>query len=62
MDEVSDGFALHRMEKAAAFAGFKEVQFVPEPLAAAFDYRRQLTSEKLCLLVTSVVELLIYCD
>lgn len=50
MDAVSDGFALHRMEKAAKFAGFKEVQFVPEPLAAAFDYRRQLTSEKVVLI------------
>lgn len=50
MDPVADGFALHRMEKAAAFAGFKEVQFVPEPLAAAFDYRRQLKSEKIVLI------------
>lgn len=50
MDSVADGFALHRMEKAAAFAGFKEVQFVPEPLAAAFDYRRQLTEEKIVLI------------
>ncbi|KYG68402.1 HSP70 family molecular chaperone [Bdellovibrio bacteriovorus] len=50
MDPVADGFALHRMEKAATFAGFKEVQFVPEPLAAAFDYRRQLKSEKIVLI------------
>ncbi|AHI05559.1 HSP70 family molecular chaperone [Bdellovibrio bacteriovorus W] len=50
MDSVSDGFALHRMQKAADFAGFKEVQFVPEPLAAAFDYRRQISEEKLVLI------------
>ncbi|WP_374000663.1 Hsp70 family protein [Bdellovibrio bacteriovorus] len=50
MDSVADGFALHRMQKAAAFAGFKEVHFVPEPLAAAFDYRRELTSEKIVLI------------
>jgi hypothetical chaperone protein len=50
MDEASDAFALHRMQKAAKFAGFKEVQFVPEPLAAAFDYRRQLTAEKIVLI------------
>ncbi|WP_374029222.1 Hsp70 family protein [Bdellovibrio bacteriovorus] len=50
MDSVADGFALHRMQKAATFAGFKEVQFVPEPLAAAFDYRRQLQSEKIVLI------------
>jgi len=50
MDEVADGFALHRMQKAAQFAGFKNVQFVPEPLAAAFDYRRELKSEKIVLI------------
>ncbi|MFS4458504.1 Hsp70 family protein [Bdellovibrio sp. HCB2-146] len=50
MDSVADGFALHRMEKAAKFAGFKEVEFVPEPLAAAFDYRKNLKEEKLVLI------------
>ncbi|MFM6930520.1 MAG: Hsp70 family protein [Bdellovibrio sp.] len=50
MDPVADGFALHRMEKAAKFAGFEEVQFVPEPLAAAFDYRKQITSEKIVMI------------
>lgn len=50
MNAVNDGFALHRMEKAAEFAGFKHVEFVPEPLAAAFDYRRTLTEEKLVLI------------
>lgn len=50
MDLVNDGFALHRMQKAAEFAGFKEVQFVPEPLAAAFDYRRVLKEEKIVLI------------
>jgi hypothetical chaperone protein len=50
MDPVADGFALHRMEKAAKMAGFTEVQFVPEPLAAAFDYRKQITKEKIVLI------------
>jgi hypothetical chaperone protein len=50
MDAVADGFALHRMEKAAKFAGFEDVQFVPEPLAAAFDYRKQITSEKIVMI------------
>lgn len=50
MDAAADNFALHRMQKAAEFAGFKEVQFVPEPLAAAFDYRRQLKEEKIVLI------------
>ena len=46
MDEVADGFALHRMRKAAEFAGFTEITFVPEPLAAALEYRRHLKEEK----------------
>ena len=50
MDEVADSFALHRMQKAASFAGFKEIQFVPEPLAAAFDFRRQSKEEKTILI------------
>ncbi len=50
MDPVADGFALHRMNKAAEMAGFKEVQFVPEPLAAAFDYRRHIQEEKIVLI------------
>jgi len=50
MDPVADGFALHRMQKAAQFAGFKNIQFVPEPLAAAFDYRRELQKEKIVLI------------
>lgn len=47
MDAASDTFALHRMTKAAQFAGFKRIQFVPEPLAAALDLRRTLKQEKL---------------
>lgn len=50
MDEVAEGFALHRMQKAADFAGFKLVEFFPEPLAAALDYRRSIQSEKLALI------------
>ncbi|MGE0762245.1 MAG: Hsp70 family protein [Bdellovibrionales bacterium] len=50
MDPVAEGFALHRMRKAAEFAGFKNIHFVPEPLAAAFDYRRHLKSEKVVLI------------
>ncbi len=50
LDPVADGFAIHRMNKAAEFAGFKNIEFVPEPLAAAFDYRRNLTHEKTVLI------------
>lgn len=50
LDPMEDEFALHRMKKAAEFAGFKKFEFVPEPLAAAFDYRRNLNEEKLVLI------------
>ena len=49
LDPAADNFALHRMEKAAHYAGFKNFEFVPEPLAAALDMRRTLQSEKLIL-------------
>ena len=50
MDDVADEFALYRMRKAAEYAGFKEVQFVPEPLAAALDFKRQIKSDKTILI------------
>lgn len=50
MDPIADEFAIHRMKKAALFAGFTEVIFIPEPLAAAFDYRQSLKNEKLVLI------------
>lgn len=48
-DEI-DAFALARMSRAVEAAGFKEYEFVPEPLAAALDYRRGLTEEKIVLI------------
>lgn len=50
LDPVADSFALHRMTRAAEFAGFKKVEFVPEPLAAALDMRRKLSGEKIALI------------
>ncbi len=50
MDEVADEFALHRMKKAAEYAGFTEVLFVPEPLAAALDFRREISEERTILI------------
>lgn len=50
LDPIADGFALHRMTKAAEFAGFKAIEFVPEPLAAALDLRRGLSGEKTALI------------
>lgn len=46
MDTVADEFAVHRMRKAAEFAGFKEVVFVPEPLAAALEFRKKIDQDK----------------
>ena len=48
-DPVSDSFAVHRMTKAAHFAQFQKVHFMPEPLAAALEFRRNLDSEKIVL-------------
>jgi hypothetical chaperone protein len=50
MDAVNDEFAIHRMRKAAEFAGFKEIIFVPEPLAAALEFRREIKEEKTILI------------
>lgn len=50
-DPVKDKLAQYRLEKAAQFAGFKDVTFVPEPLAAAFDLRQRLESDKTVLVV-----------
>lgn len=50
MDDVADEFAIYRMRKAAEYAGFTEVNFVPEPLAAALDFKRTITDEKTILI------------
>lgn len=50
MDPVQDEFALHRMRKACEFAGFKEFKFVPEPLAAALEFRKEIKGEKTILI------------
>lgn len=50
LDSEIDAFALGRMRRAAEAAGFKNIEFVPEPLAAALDYRRSLKNEKLVLI------------
>ncbi|MBL7544080.1 MAG: Hsp70 family protein [Bdellovibrionaceae bacterium] len=50
MDPVADEFAIHRMRKAAEYAGFTDVKFVPEPLAAALEFRRGIHQEKTILI------------
>lgn len=49
LDDEADRLAQIRMEKAARAAGFKDIEFYPEPLAAAHEYRKTLSSEKLVL-------------
>lgn len=50
-DPAKDKVALYRMQKAAELAGFKSIDFIPEPLAAAYDFRSQIQSAKLVLVV-----------
>ena len=50
-DPVKDGIAEHRLRKAATLAGFKNIEFLAEPLAAAFELRKKLTEPKTVLVV-----------
>lgn len=50
-NNVEDKLAQDRMQRAAQLAGFKNIHFFPEPLAAAFDFRKNLEGEKLVLIV-----------
>lgn len=49
-DPEEDALAEKRLTSAAQLAGFKEVRFCPEPVAAAYAFRHQLTSEKTVLI------------
>ncbi|MFO0546739.1 MAG: Hsp70 family protein [Polyangiaceae bacterium] len=44
-----DALAEERLRKAAALAGFDEVHVCPEPVAAAYDFREELSAERLVL-------------
>ena len=48
-DDVLDQLAQKRLEKAALQAGFKEVKFLYEPIAAAIAYEKQVQKEELVL-------------
>lgn len=48
-DPLDDAFAENRLERAARVAGFREVSFCPEPIAAAHDFRGQLREPKIVL-------------
>lgn len=51
MDSDKDRLAQNRLEEAARKAGFRHIDFFPEPLAAAMDYKKQIKSEKIVLIV-----------
>ena len=42
-DPADDQFAQYRLEKAAKIAGFKHIEFCPEPIAAAREFKTQIT-------------------
>ena len=45
-DEADDRYAEGRLERAARIAGFKNIEFFPEPIAAAFGYGRSAESTR----------------
>ena len=49
-DEADDEFALGRLRAAYALAGFDDVRFLPEPVAAAYKYQQRLTRDELVLI------------
>ncbi len=50
LDGESDELAEKRLRAAAQIAGFKDVSFCPEPVAAAYEFRHQLTETKTVLI------------
>ena len=47
--DEDDAFAQARLEKAANLAGFKHVEFCPEPIAAAYEFKSKVDKEKIVL-------------
>ncbi len=45
--EADDALAQERLETSAKLAGFKSIEFCPEPVAAAREFRAQMAQEKL---------------
>ncbi|MBC7537398.1 MAG: Hsp70 family protein [Bacteriovorax sp.] len=50
LNKEDDQMAQDRMQKACVLAGFKEVIFCPEPIAAGLDYNTNTTTEKIVLI------------
>lgn len=50
-NEEDDAFAQYRLERAAREAGFKNIDFFAEPIAAAFGFRKKMQGEKIVAVV-----------
>jgi len=50
-DDADDELAESRLRKAAELAGYTEVSFCPEPVAAAYDFASDLAEPKIVLVV-----------
>lgn len=49
-NQVDDDFAVDRLRNAFAHAGFDDVHFLPEPVAAAYKYQQSLDHDELVLI------------
>jgi hypothetical chaperone protein len=50
-DDTEDALAESRLRKAAELAGFDDITFCPEPVAAAYDFAADLVEPKLVLVI-----------
>ena len=50
-DSSEDKLAQDRLQRAANIAGFELINFCPEPLAAAYEFKKTISDEKLLLVV-----------
>lgn len=50
LDKENDELAQNRMQKAAEMAGYKEIHFCPEPIAAGLDYSTNNKNESIVLI------------
>ena len=50
LNSIEDKLAESRLDAAARLAGFKEISFCPEPIAAAHEFRHQLTETRTVLI------------
>ncbi|HEX6244771.1 MAG TPA: Hsp70 family protein, partial [Polyangiales bacterium] len=51
IDDDEDQLAETRLRRAAELAGFRDVSFCPEPVAAAYDFASDLSEPKLVLVI-----------